>query len=98
VKRKIKIGLGFAVVLLIFILCNLDFPYDPLDPSTKAHNSSVSQMVVAALVALGFVALSPLGVFFVVLIVKLSKGEWRVWRWFPEFYRNLWRMIRDESR
>jgi hypothetical protein len=95
-KQKIKIALGLVGVLLLFILCNLDFPYDPLDPSTKPHIFSVSQMAVSVFIALGFVALFPLGLFVVVLITKLSKGEWRIWRWLPEFCRNLWRIIRDE--
>jgi len=88
--------IGFALfLLLMFFICNLDFPYDPLDPSRRTHYSTFRQMATASLLALGMVALLPVGLFLFVAIGNLSRGQWKVRQWAPEFCRNIWRRFTE---
>jgi protein-S-isoprenylcysteine O-methyltransferase Ste14 len=94
-KRKLKAILVVVGVILVYFVANLDFPNDPLDPSTHTHYSTFAHAAVASLIALAFVALLPLGLFFIVLISRLFAGKWPNWHWISDFWRTLWQVLRE---
>ena len=96
IGRHLKTLLLVMLLAALYFVCNLDFPYDPLDPSTRTHYTAFKQMAIASLIALGAVVILPIGLFLFVSLSRLLRGEWRIWRWFGEFWRVLWHSIRDD--
>ena len=92
-KAKI-VALALAAGVVYFV-CNLDSPYDPLDPSTHTHYSTFREMAVASLVTLASVPVLICTLFLFVLVIRMCKGRWDVHKWFPEFWRNFWRSFKD---